>query len=111
MDAMLTPLCDIIAPLLAQATQKPKSSEWDIVVTLGWLVVGAAAIVVIGLVARKIVKGKREEPNMGINFSMSDLRRMHREGQLSDSEFERMKSTIIANSNFAMNDSTEDDAR
>ena len=100
---MLATLANLFAPLLAQATKPaPKSTTMDIMFWLMWLVVGAGALIVLGVIARKIIKGPPDERNTGIAFSISDLRRMHREGQLSDEEFERAKGAIIANSSFVM---------
>jgi len=106
---MLATLRTIFVPLLAQATKPARSStQMDIMMTLVWIVLGAAALIVLGVVARKILKGPPDEPNTGITFSISDLRRMHREGQLSDEEFERAKAAIIANSSFAMGGGEDD---
>lgn len=72
-------------------------SGWDSTVDiLAWLtgiIVVAAILAVIGM---KIYRSyKREDSGAAPAFTLADLRRMHREGQLSDAEFEQAKAAII----------------
>ena len=64
---------------------------------LFWCGVLIAAIVIVGIVAmvvRRIVLGGRVlEQEI---FTLSDLRQLHREGQLTDQEFKRAKAAYVA---------------
>jgi hypothetical protein len=57
------------------------------------------AVVVVGLVVvsrvRKRLTAADDQPGAGGGFMLSDLRRMHKEGQISDEEFERAKARVI----------------
>lgn len=56
------------------------------------------AVVIGGYVAvmwvrRSLRQGEQATP---VGFSLDDLRRMHREGQLTDEEFERARAKMVA---------------
>lgn len=77
--------------LLAQADQ----SIWRIVV---WSVVLIVVLVVLFAVATKVRRWSRGagQETTGHGFTLSDLRRMHQAGQISDEEFERARGRIAA---------------
>lgn len=79
--------------LLASTQQAPR----EIFVWLA-IIVGAAILLgVIAMVLRKALMG--QDPNAGsVGFTLSDLRRLHAEGELTDEQFEQAKARIIAQS-------------
>lgn len=77
---------------------------------LFWLAVllgAAVAVMVVGAVVRRFY---RDEPVPDVTeaFTLSDLRRLHQDGQLSDEEFDRVKAGLIARSRAMLGDSTAD---
>jgi len=71
----------------------PKSTFAEILPVLLVLVgVVFAGFIVISVV-RKWMRGDVGQPDQG--FTLSDLRRLHREGKLSDEELERAESQMI----------------
>ena len=78
-----------LTPLLAEANIA-SAIFWSIV-TLGLLLVGMVAA------ARLRRKMKQEDVIAGpaAGFTLSDLRQMHRAGQLNDAEFERAKEKVV----------------
>ena len=77
------------------ATMMTKQAVQGIYFWLGMIVVGAIMVVIIGLVVRRIVR-RRFVNDTGPGFLLSDLRQLHREVKLSDSEFEAARATMIA---------------
>jgi multidrug resistance efflux pump len=76
---------------LAQATDDNSSSimMWSVILL----------VVVLAMFAAVVWVRKRFSPDedfKGEGFSLSDLRRLNKEGKLSDEEFERAKSKIVA---------------
>ena len=59
-------------------------------------ILAVAVLVLFGVVAlfRRIML--RDEPQATPVFSLEDLRKMHRQGQLSDEEFDRARAKMIA---------------
>ena len=61
-------------------------------------VLALAAVVVVGIVilaqAKKRLQAKDEQPAVS-GFTLSDLRQLHRDGQMSDEEFQRAKQRVI----------------
>ena len=58
---------------------------------------GLVALVVVGLVVVSHVRRRlnaADQPQSS-GFMLSDLRRLHKEGQMSDEEFERAKARVI----------------
>jgi hypothetical protein len=54
------------------------------------------AAVLIGFVLVTLVKRRFKKPDeVGTNFTLADLRAMHRSGQLSKEEFERAKQRVL----------------
>ena len=68
-----------------------------------WCVVllAAAAMGIAFAVIRKLLL-KEEEPAVSAGFSLSDLREMHAQGQLSDEEFDHAKRRMLANTRAQM---------
>ena len=89
-----------LAPLLAAT---PQYRPTDILIPLAWITLGAIVIVVTAFVIRKKLRDADDEPANTTAFTMSDLRRLKNEGQISDEEFERTKAALIAHSLAAMN--------
>ena len=59
---------------------------------------GLVALIVIGLVVVSHVRRRlnaADEPDASGGFMLSDLRRLHREGQMSDEEFEKAKARVV----------------
>lgn len=84
-------------PLLAQ-TQRTAQNQSDIWFYLIVLVVGAFVVITIGLVARKMLGGPIETGEGGSVFDLSELRRLHREGQLTDEEFQVARAAALKES-------------
>jgi len=84
---------------LAQ-TGRSLSAVGDILLYLGIIVGAAILLVVIGLVVRKKFQAD-DEPAIRTSFTLSDLRQMHQQGQLTDEEFDRAKKALIARSRAA----------
>jgi len=66
-----------------------------------WTAGVAAAMVVIGVVAGMWIRRLRRSDwsqSRTTGFTLSDLRRLHREGKLTDAQFERAKQMVIAQS-------------
>jgi hypothetical protein len=85
-----------IGPLLILAQTGEQSAA-----ILRWLLVIAAlaaVIVVVAVIVRRRLMADEEEEDAGPGFMLADLRRLHREGQLSDEEFATAKAAMIARS-------------
>ena len=75
--------------ILAQSDSSPT----DIFI---WLLV--LLVLVIGLFVAVVVLRKKMSPDEdfhGAGFTLSDLRQMHKKGQMSDEEFERAKVALL----------------
>ncbi len=83
----------------------------DILFWLAVIVVASVVTIVVGLAVRRKMIGTDHsgEPEA---FTISDLRRMHRQGHLTDEEFERGKAGLIARglANFGSADQTDQQA-
>ena len=104
---IVMPAAPTLTLTLAQDTARASSS------ILWWLGVILAAVVVILIVAilvrRRYVVAEQNAVQPGASgFTLSDLRELHRQGQLSDAEFEVAKKGMIARSR-AMIDAPEDE--
>jgi hypothetical protein len=85
-------LADLV--ILAQRT----SDSQRLSQTLLWLGILAMAVLVGGIILM-VLRKRLDQSETGPEtppFTLSDLRRLHREGQLSDAEYERAKQQIIA---------------
>lgn len=70
------------------------------------LVIAAVVITVIGLVARKVLSDPIEASEGQAVFDLSDLRKLHRQGQLTDDEYEAAKAaTLMDGASFMGKDS------
>lgn len=79
---------------LAQARSNASDYLTDILPALGALLVAIIVVGVIGLMVRRwYFHGQSHRIDEG--FTLSDLRRMHHEGHLSDVEYERAKAKVI----------------
>ncbi len=68
----------------------------DLTETIIWALVTLALFVVLGfgvLIYRRRYLSPRSEQSEG--FSLEDIRQMHRSGQLSDEEYDRMRRALI----------------
>lgn len=69
----------------------------EVEVAVAIAIVLAAALVLVALVAwarRRLVGGDDRDARPG-GFTLSDLRQLHREGKMSDEEFERAKAQLV----------------
>lgn len=80
--------------LLGQSARTARAQN-DIWLYLIVLVVGALLIVVIGLIARKVFADPIEASEGETVFDLSELRRMHRAGQLTDEEYQAAKAAVL----------------
>lgn len=89
--------------LIAQGAASPHAKDAAaIFIALAWLVGGAVVLIVAGIALRKLLMGKSDNDGT-VPFSLADLRRMRDTGQISDEEFERAKSAMIAANLISMN--------
>ncbi len=84
-------------PLLAQ-TQRTARNQSDIWFYLSVLVVAAFVVITIGLVARKMLGGPIGAGEGESVFDLSELRRLHRAGQLTDEEFQVARAAALKES-------------
>jgi len=61
------------------------------------LSLGLVALVIVGWVTVLQVRRRLTEPDesSGTGFTLSDLRRLHKSGQMTDAEFERAKAKVV----------------
>jgi hypothetical protein len=64
-----------------------------IVLSLVIVAICGAGFFAISRIRRKV---KAPDETIGIGFTLSDLRQLHKSGQMSDVEFERAKEKLIA---------------
>ena len=81
--------------LLGQAGPGAQRSVQEIYWWLGAIVIAALALAIVGLIVRRLVMGPKEDKG-DEGFMLSDLRRLHREGNLSDEEYRSARTTMIA---------------
>jgi hypothetical protein len=64
---------------------------------IGWSIVLIVLVVIALVGVMRLRKWFQEEdlPSGGIGFTLSDLRQLHREGKMSDEEFERARSKMV----------------
>jgi hypothetical protein len=65
---------------------------WASLIIVGLII---AAFVAVSLVRRRLKEGDASASSGGTGFTLSDLRRMHKAGQMSDREFELAKAKIV----------------
>lgn len=83
----------------AVASLGPSSMHRVFLISLLLLGLVLAAYVLISLVRRKLLD---EQPEAPAGFTLPDLRQLHKEGKISDEEFERAKSRIISATQAAL---------
>jgi len=98
----LNPLmCNVPAGLVSLAqSSRTTSSVADILLYLGIIVAAAIVLVIVGVIVRKRFQDD-DAPAMPTAFTLSDLRQMHQQGQLTDEEFDRAKKAMLARSRAA----------
>lgn len=85
----------MIAPWLAQISQNKADRLYE---PLGWLV-GFILVLLVVAGVLMLVRKRLNDTSPGdrdLPFTLGDLRRIHREGGMTDDEFERAKQQIIA---------------
>jgi hypothetical protein len=87
----MTSRSPIALPVLGQAYAAAASILFWVAVLLAVIV--ALAVVALWLRRRLMVA---EESEGGIGFTLGDLRRLHREGKMSDEEFNTAKAAMLA---------------
>lgn len=73
----------------------------DILLAVAGIAVLAIVLVAVALVVRKKYMNQQSDASQGTGFTLSDFRRMHREGQLSDAEYEAAKASLLAHTRAA----------
>lgn len=84
-----------IVPVLAQAEPVGPVFFW-LFILMGLLIVAAAGV----LLLRRWYRNDDDAAPIG--FTLGDLRQLHREGKMSDDEFERAKAQMIASARRAI---------
>jgi hypothetical protein len=80
--------------MLAQSARGVQARD-DVVLYVIVLVVAVFVIMTIGLIARKILSGPIESSESEAMFDLSELRRQHREGRLTDEEFQIARAVAL----------------
>ena len=75
--------------ILAQASGLPAVFFWTLVLIIGLILLFVAVTWLKRWLAPK-------DASVGVGFTLSDLRQMHREGKLTDAEFEKAKFQALA---------------
>ena len=76
--------------------------SWQILRMLGLIVLLAVAAIIVGIIVRRVLKKQIERQDDHEPFTLLELRRLHRNGQITDVEFERTKAAVIARQLSAM---------
>jgi hypothetical protein len=78
---------------LAQRSWTAQDTKTILIVSL--VLIG---VLLVSFVAVVWIKRRLKEPDepVSVGFSLSDLRRLHKEGHLSDDEYERARAKMIA---------------
>lgn len=71
------------------------SPVWEILFYLGLLSIAALALVFSGITFYHRIKAQDKNQIGGEPFTLSHLRRMHRDDQLNDDEFKKAKAVVI----------------
>ena len=89
-EMLIMPLIPTIAPLAAP----------NMTGAIGWSLVLIAFVVIAFFVLVRLRRWIKEdadgEAGERIGFTLSDFRRLHREGKMTDEEFERLRSKMVA---------------
>lgn len=95
--------------LLGQAGPGAQRSVQEIYWWLSAIVIAALALAIVGLIVRRLVMGPKEDKgNEG--FMLADLRRLRREGNLSDEEYRSARTTMIAQGRALLDKEAPDQA-
>lgn len=72
----------------------PDASDYGSIILWSLLLIG---LIVVGWVTVLQVKRRLQRPDVtaGAGFTLSDLRQLHKSGQMSDEEFERAKAKVV----------------
>ena len=90
-------------PLPVFLAQQAGRHAQEIVLYLVLIVLGAAVIALVGFLMHRWMR-RPDEPTT--TFGLAELRQMHREGKLTDEEFERAKAVMVASVKAAMHRET-----
>jgi hypothetical protein len=82
-------------PTRIVAQSSPTDTASVIVWSLVLLVFLVAGFILVAAVKKRLRDDEVSAPGAAAGFTLSDLRQLHREGQISDDEFERAKEKII----------------
>src|SRR4051812_1814242 len=82
-------------PIAAADEMTPQQYGGIIIASLFVIGLIIAAFVLIAYVRRRIREEDNSSSSGGPGFTLSDLRRLHKSGQMSDEEFERAKVKIL----------------
>src|SRR5262245_20342086 len=76
----------------------PTLAQSELGRAIGWSLVIVALIVVAFFAVMYLRRWLQEEdvPSGGIGFTLSDLKQLHREGKMTDEEFQRAHSKMMA---------------
>lgn len=83
-----------LSPALAQSARYAHVQN-DVWFYLILLVAAAIVVTIIGLIARKILTGPIEAAEGETVFDLSELRRLHREGRLTDAEYQAARAATL----------------
>ncbi len=81
----------------------------QIMMWIGVILLAAVFLGVVGYILRRRLLSEDDDPAAAEPFTLSDLRRLHREGQLSDEEFERARAAIIARTRAHLHKAEQDE--
>lgn len=72
----------------------PDASDYGTIIMWSLLLIG---LIVVGWVTVLQIKRRLQRPDVtaGAGFTLSDLRQLHKSGQMSDEEFERAKARVV----------------
>ena len=94
---LLQPIGTHLPGLLAQSARANQARS-EIWFYLLMLVLASCVIVVFGLIARKLLTSPIESGDAAAVIDLAELRRMHREGKLSDEEFQAARAAALMGS-------------
>lgn len=89
------------------AQQSAQDASVQILWILGLVVLLAIVLGLVAWIVRKVTLGADAEPTPP-GLTLADLRQMHREGQMTDEEFEAAKRLVVAQGLSMMSDAEED---
>ena len=92
-------LAPLLAPLLAPqlAPQLATGGVGGMALGLGaMLLLALAGLGVVAYLRKRTLADDAGDPSGGGGFTLSDLRRLHRAGEMTDEEFERARSAMVA---------------